>query len=326
MTQRSPSYRSLLVCVLLIVVAGAAVLVNMHPDRNLATWDGQKAIRGSTTLQPIAPQPAPTAQPALAPPPLSTADAQPLPSAEALSPERSPERHAGQADQAPTAGAQASAAAFTLEISPELYVGQADQLRAASLQAYEEVVARVNKGRPATIHAEILLDYSCALRGVAHPDFRAVQVYSCDSIDSARTITILAHEFVHQIAYDYYGAAAEGRADAILAEGLATWGAGRYWLGGHPSFRAFVRGQRGAGVAYPLATSHYGEDFSVMNALYYQWASFVEFLIEHPGYGPKFDALYRTGSGGVGSADYAGVLGSGLSGLEQEWLTWLERG
>jgi hypothetical protein len=59
-----------------------------------------------------------------------------------------------------------------------------------------------------------------------------------------------------------------------------------------------------------------------MNTLYYEWASFVEFLLERYGR-EKFDALYVSGSLEPGSADYTGIYDKALSTLEQEWKTWL---
>jgi hypothetical protein len=61
-----------------------------------------------------------------------------------------------------------------------------------------------------------------------------------------------------------------------------------------------------------------------MNRLYYQWASFVEFLLETYGR-ERFDALYISGAQAPGSADYAGVYGKDLPTLEREWLAWLLR-
>jgi hypothetical protein len=133
----------------------------------------------------------------------------------------------------------------------------------------------------------------------------------------------MAHEFAHQLAQDRYGPA-HLSADLILAEGVATWGAGEYWLSGQPDFRSFVRGQRAAGVFYPLATDYTGMGIGAMNALYYQWASFVDFLISSYGRA-KFDQVYIAGQGAPGSADYRGVYGKQLDVLEQEWQAWLDR-
>jgi hypothetical protein len=60
-----------------------------------------------------------------------------------------------------------------------------------------------------------------------------------------------------------------------------------------------------------------------MNTLYYQWGSFVEFLVEVYGR-DRFDALYVSGGNQVpGAADYVGVYGKGLDALEQEWRAWV---
>ncbi|MFQ3681959.1 MAG: hypothetical protein SNJ51_06825, partial [Roseiflexus sp.] len=59
-------------------------------------------------------------------------------------------------------------------------------------------------------------------------------------------------------------------------------------------------------------------------ALYYQWASFVEFLIDQYGR-ERLDALYVTGNGAPGSADYRSIYGKDLAALEQEWVEWLGR-
>jgi hypothetical protein len=108
----------------------------------------------------------------------------------------------------------------------------------------------------------------------------------------------------------------------ILLEGLATWGAGAYWLGDQPSFAAFVRPWLVGGAALPLATSYVGRPAGDMNTLYYEWASFVEFLIKAYGR-ERFDALYVSGSSDPGSADYQGVYGKSLGQLEQEWRAWV---
>jgi hypothetical protein len=134
----------------------------------------------------------------------------------------------------------------------------------------------------------------------------------------------MAHEFVHQLAQDRYGPA-HLSADLILAEGVATWGAGRYWLGGTPNFRTWVRG---VGIQYPLTESYVdasGRNPSIkaMNTKYYQWASFVEFLIETYGRA-KFDQVYVTGSGLPGTSDYQGVYGKDMPTLEQAWTQWIQ--
>ena len=73
---------------------------------------------------------------------------------------------------------------------------------------------------------------------------------------------------MHQLQQDRYGSQ-HLSADLILSEGMATWGAGVYWLGEHPDFRRYVRAQRTNGISYPLATHYAGRGVAVMNALYY---------------------------------------------------------
>lgn len=214
---------------------------------------------------------------------------------------------------------------LTLVFDPGLYEGQSTQLGPALDAALADVVARTGYQPAAPFEVRFLNDASCALSGATYDEARAVLVYTCNAIDSSRAVSILAHEFVHQLAYDRFGPRA-GRSDLMLVEGLATYGAGKYWLGGYASFRDLVRDQRAAGVAYPLTKNYFNTDAATMNAIYYQWASFVEFLLDDSsGYRGQFEALYTTGDNTVGSANYAGVLGKDLGQLEQEWQAWLDR-
>jgi hypothetical protein len=174
----------------------------------------------------------------------------------------------------------------------------------------------------------------CALHGVALTSERRVEVFTCADIPRRRVVNIMAHEFVHQLAHDYYGPR-HLKADMILLEGLATWGAGDYWLNGHPDFRAFVHhhylqsedeedgeDKEAADTLLPLATSYVGRPISDMNQLYYQWASFVEYLLETYGR-DHFDQIYMTGERAPGSANYAVIYGRDLATLEQAWRAWL---
>lgn len=162
----------------------------------------------------------------------------------------------------------------------------------------------------------------CVLHGAAFTERRHVQIYTCADIPRYRVVNILAHEFVHQLAHDHYGPR-HLQADMILLEGLATWGAGGYWLGGQPDFRAFMRANLPPEARLPLATSYVGRPIDDMNLLYYEWASFVEFLLQTYGQ-EKFDALYVSGAQSPGSANYAGVYGKDLPTLEQEWQAWVD--
>jgi hypothetical protein len=209
-----------------------------------------------------------------------------------------------------------------LQLGEGLYTGEQDALSGELQRALGYVVARFGSEPSGRITTMLVSDAGCGLHGIAYTDIRQVQVFTCPGIARVRAVAILAHEFVHQLAQDRYGAA-HLRADTILAEGVATWGAGEYWLGGQPDFRAYVRGQRQAGSFYPLATDYRGLGVGAMNALYYEWASFVEYLIGAYGR-EQFDKLYASGGGGFGNADYAGVYGKPLADLEREWVAWLE--
>lgn len=209
-----------------------------------------------------------------------------------------------------------------IEIAPGLYADQQDSVRADLTTALAYVSERFGSGPSMPLTVMIEPESSCNLNGVAYTDTHTVHVYSCDSISRGRAVAILAHEFIHQLAQDRYGPA-HLKADLILSEGLATWGAGSYWLGGQPDFRSYVAAQQRQGVSYPLAMSYVGQGVDVMNALYYQWASFVEFLIQTYGR-ERFDALYVSGANAPGSADYAAVYGKPLDVLEAEWKTWLQ--
>lgn len=183
-------------------------------------------------------------------------------------------------------------------------------------------VERFGSEPAGTIRVSFVQEPGCNLNGVAYTDERLVQVFTCPDLPYRRAVNILAHEFVHQLAQDYYGPR-HLQADMILAEGLATYGAGAYWLGDQPNFAAFVRRHYlSEGPLLPLATSYVGRSTYDMNKLYYQWGSFVEYLLQTYGRN-TFDALYVTGSSTPASADYAGVCGKSLDELEQAWLIWV---
>lgn len=231
------------------------------------------------------------------------------------------------ANPPPTIGAVALPAAdaslLNLTLSDGLYAGERSQIDADTRRAYSYVAGRFGSPFHATTTVAFLSDNGCALSGIAYTDIRKLQVYTCDGIGRGRAVAILAHEYVHQLQHDRYGDRHLG-ADLILSEGMATWAAGDYWLGGQPNFRAYVRAQRAGGAFYPLATHYAGLGVDAMNTLYYQWAAFVEFLVDVYGR-DRLDQVYVTGAGAPGSADYRAVYGKDLAELEREWLTWLDR-
>lgn len=206
-------------------------------------------------------------------------------------------------------------------VAPQVYAAEQHAPLAAELaQALTYVAERTGMPPAARMRVAVIYRDNCALSGLAFTDQRVLQVFGCERTPPARIVNIAAHEFVHQLAYDRYGAA-HTQGDLVILEGLATWGSGHYWLGGQASYRAFVR-QFYAGNLLPLDTHYRGRSIDEMNQLYYQWASFVEFLLETRGR-ERFDALAVTGNGAPGSGDYGGVYGVPLAVLEQEWQAWV---
>lgn len=212
---------------------------------------------------------------------------------------------------------------FDLQVSDGLYDSERDALTDEIQRAVAYASNRFGASPNDRFTVSVIHDESCGMHGLAYTDVRNIQVYTCPNISRNRAVAILAHEIVHQLEHDYYGPA-HLHTDLILSEGMATWGAGEYWLNGHADFRSFVDAQRQGGLFYPLATHYSGLGIAAMNALYYQWASFVEFLIQTYGR-ESFDQLYITGQSNPGSADYVGVYGKSLEELEQEWISWIDR-
>ncbi|HMQ29300.1 MAG TPA: hypothetical protein PKD53_01180 [Chloroflexaceae bacterium] len=206
--------------------------------------------------------------------------------------------------------------------------GLLDELERARLAADLEralayVVERFGTSPAGEINTYVGLEPTCGLHGIAYTEVRTVQVFTCRDLPIGRAINIMAHEYVHQLSHDRYGEP-HMRADLVLLEGIATWGAGAYWLGGAPDFRSFVRPWLDRGENIPLHESYVGLPVSDMNKLYYQWGSFVEFLIEVYGR-EKLDQVYLTGQNYPASADYLGVYGKRFDELEAEWHAWVLR-
>ena len=219
-------------------------------------------------------------------------------------------------------GRVAPADLFDLRVDDGLYTNERAILIGELQTTFAYVSSRFGSVTQRRFTVTFSDDDSCGLHGLALTDQRIVQVYTCSNIGRDRAIAIMAHEMVHQLEQDRYGLP-HLNADLILSEGMATWGAGKYWLGNQPDFRTYVRSQRQRGVAYPLATDYAGLGITAMNALYYEWASFVDYLITTYGR-EKFDHLYITGHNRPGSADYIGTYGKGLDVLEHEWSAWID--
>lgn len=227
----------------------------------------------------------------------------------------------------PTPGALSGATQavdqFDIQLDDGLYPGQNAALAQDLQRALAYVTTRFGSGANARFTAAVVRDDQCALHGIAFTDVRTVQVFTCNDLARSRAVAIMAHEFVHQLEQDRYGPP-HLHADTILSEGMATWAAGSYWLGKQPDFRAYVRAQRQAGTFYPLATDYSGLGVNAMNALYYEWASFIDFLIQTYGR-PALDQVYVTGQSNPGTANYQLAYGKDLSTLEREWIAWLDR-
>jgi hypothetical protein len=215
------------------------------------------------------------------------------------------------------AGSQIDLVAAEGLFSPE----EQARLAAELDRALGYVVERFGTAPSGRISAYVGLEPACGIHGIAYTDVRTTQVFTCRDLPLSRAVNIMAHEFVHQLCHDRYGDN-HLSADLILSEGTATWGAGAYWLGDAPNFRSFVRPWLASGAEIPLGESYVGRPISDMNQLYYQWASFVEFLIETYGR-DRFDQLYLTGAGYPASSDYQGIYQKPFEQLEAEWKAWV---
>lgn len=208
---------------------------------------------------------------------------------------------------------------FDLYIDPDLFPGEEAAIGDELEALFPQLVERVGYAEQARFTALFTRSADCSLHGAAYTERRQVQVFTCG--DHANSMAIMAHEIVHQLADDRYGVSGTGF-DTLLVEGLATYGAGSYWLAGHDSFRSYVHAMRAGGGGLPLTESYRAVNVEAMNASYYQWASFVEFLYtEFPR--EQFDRVYVTGSGEPGSADYQAAYGMSFDELAQLWEQWL---
>lgn len=169
----------------------------------------------------------------------------------------------------------------------------------------------------------------CAIRGLTLSNQRTIRMFYAPGSNLHNIESILAHEFVHQLQHDYYGAADHLRSDTILLEGMATWASGPYALdeSGQPYYHAEVEQALNNGTLLPLTTS-LDDDCrtTTRNTIYEQWASFTEYLLITYGRG-KLDAVYADSAGRpAGSSNYQAVYGQPLAELEAAWVAWLQRG
>jgi len=160
---------------------------------------------------------------------------------------------------------------------------------------------------------------SSATRGIAYTDKRFLQLFRRPEDDLDKEVIILAHELAHQLEAEKYGDGAQGRADTILLEGLATWIAGDYWLRLSQAPDWQTRAQ-------DLVLLGYGRDLTTIqmavpnpDMAYELWAAFVDYLLKTYGW-DSMDKLYQSSRGRAhGSADYKGIYGKTLRELTLEW-------
>jgi hypothetical protein len=191
-------------------------------------------------------------------------------------------------------------------------------------EALQYVQERTGMQLKAPVTINFNNDRGCKLSGVTYSRERRIVLYVCPDVEANRAVAIMAHEFVHQLASDHYGAP-HYQADLMLSEGLAQWGAGKYKLGGQPDFRTLV-GREYPNDLLPLATDSRGvNSFAIMRQLYDQWASFTEWIVATHGR-EALDQLYIGGNvRRPGSAPYERVLGTPFDGAEQQWKAWLQQ-
>lgn len=217
------------------------------------------------------------------------------------------------------------AAPFTLVAMPETY---SDKQMTALQQPLMEALRYVEERTGIQLKAPVKVTFSnergCTLSGVAYTDIREIKIFLCPETEADRVVSVLAHEFVHQLANDRYDAPI-GKIDLILNEGIAQWGAGKYKLGDKPDFRTLVHQQYNYDLL-PLTTNAREVDsLTIVRHIYDQWASLVEWTITTHGR-EAFDQLYVSGdSNQPGSADFEGVLGVPLDVVEQQWEAWLQQ-
>ncbi len=209
-----------------------------------------------------------------------------------------------------------------LVLETDTYRDELPSLSADLQAALDYVQQRTEIQLSQRVRVVLTQDESCGFHGITYSDVRVITIYSCPGVASQRVVNIAAHEFVHQLEHDRYGPP-HLSADLLLSEGFATWGAGRYWLGGEPTFAAFAARYQHNGSALPLSTHYAGLGIDAMNVLYYEWAAFVDYLLAQYGRA-AFDALYVSGGGQQpGAASYSAVYNLSLSALEANWRAQL---
>jgi hypothetical protein len=199
---------------------------------------------------------------------------------------------------------------------PDRTDGRVDEISQQVANAFYYTGQRWGSRNTSAVTVQFTSDGTCNLHGETKPDQHLILINICPLTMTKDIVAIAAHESGHQYCYDLYGTP-HMNADMILIEGTAEYIAGQYTIGATA---------RGTPVLYPMIQTWQAHDdvpYSIErhNALYREWASFVEYLITTYGR-EKFDQVYISGDNAPGSAKYQDVYGKTIQELEQDWLAW----
>jgi hypothetical protein len=182
---------------------------------------------------------------------------------------------------------------------------------------------------------------ACPVRGLASEGKEPMIILFAGQ-NSARTylLAVLSHEIGHAISYEGFPEGLPG--NIALAEGIATWGSGKYWAAWKnvPSLDDLIRNYMKEGTyeaihentdlhgVYPWqANTGSSQDcLARRDKVYSEWAGFTGYLIDTYGW-PKAHQLFKRraplqqpGQMIEFPMDYEGVYGKALNQLEWEWL------
>jgi hypothetical protein len=183
---------------------------------------------------------------------------------------------------------------------------------------------------------------SCPIRGRAMPAFTpGVEIMAAPEWTRDQILGIVAHEVAHVL--NVLDSDLPLAPAALLHQGLASWGAGRYWANmlGFETLSDVVRDYRENGsyialgdsdealiLAFPQQPQTQARSthncLAVRDTLYTEWAAFIDYLMISRGR-DRFIALLEAPAqaGDMPGPDYEHVYGMSLSALESEWLATL---
>ena len=186
---------------------------------------------------------------------------------------------------------------------------------------------------------------ACPVRGLAaEGEAPMIIIFADQNSQPAYLLGVLAHEVGHAISYEGFPGGLPG--NIALAEGIASWGSGKYWAAWKNvgSIDDLVRGYLNAGEYQPIyentelngvypwqkPTGSGADCLARRDLLYTEWAGFTGYLIDTYGW-PKAYQLFRSpeprqqaGQTIHFPPDFQGIYGKALNQLEWEWLARLE--